>query len=249
MRVSAQAAITFLPVAVEPVNASLSTPERHSAAPVSPSPVTTWNTGCSGTTSAKVAASHWPTPGVSSLGLNTTALPAAEGVGDRAHRGEHRVVPRADDADDAEREVLARSPPDVGHHQARTSACWRSSTFSACLAAQAMWSSARAASRVASLCGLPVSWCTTSASWAIRRVITPFHAVEALGALVVRQGRPPGRRLARPGDRRLDLLGGVHRVGADDVAGARAERVEGLPRWLAAGSVGRGETSVVIVRS
>ena len=36
---------------------------------------------------------------------------------------------------------------------------------------------ARLASSVASLCGLPVSWCTTSASWAMRRVITPAHAV------------------------------------------------------------------------
>ena len=41
VRVSEQAAITRLPVSVEPVNAILSTPERHSAAPVSPSPVTT----------------------------------------------------------------------------------------------------------------------------------------------------------------------------------------------------------------
>jgi hypothetical protein len=67
----------FLPVAGEPVNASLSTPDRHSAAPVSPKPVTSWNTGCSGTASAKLSASHFPTPGVYSLGLNTTALPAA----------------------------------------------------------------------------------------------------------------------------------------------------------------------------
>src|SRR5690606_8267000 len=75
--VSAQAAITCFAVAVEPVNESLSTPERHSAAPVSPSPWTVWNTGCSGTTSANVSASHWPTAGVCSLGLWTTALPAA----------------------------------------------------------------------------------------------------------------------------------------------------------------------------
>ena len=47
----------------------------------------------------------------------------------------------------------------------------------ACFAAQAMWSMARPASSVASLCGFPVSWCTTSASWAMRRVITPAHAV------------------------------------------------------------------------
>src|SRR5690606_23413948 len=75
--VSAQAAITCFAVVVEPVNESLSTPDRHSAAPVSPVPCTTWKTGGPDTTSAKVSASHWPTAGVCSLGLWTTALPAA----------------------------------------------------------------------------------------------------------------------------------------------------------------------------
>ena len=74
--VSAQAAITFLPVAVEPVKATFCTPAEHSAAPVSPYPVTTWSTGRP-TDSRKVRASHSATPGVYSLGLNTTALPAA----------------------------------------------------------------------------------------------------------------------------------------------------------------------------
>ncbi len=76
VRVSAQAAITRLPVAVEPVKATLSTPAWHSAAPVSPRPVTTENTGRP-TASRKVRASHSPTPGVYSDGLKTTALPAA----------------------------------------------------------------------------------------------------------------------------------------------------------------------------
>ena len=75
--VSAQAAITFFAVAVEPVNAILPTPDRHSAAPTSPRPCTACSTGCSGTTSANVSTSHCPTAGVYSLGLNTTALPAA----------------------------------------------------------------------------------------------------------------------------------------------------------------------------
>ena len=69
--------MTFFAVAVDPVNASLSTPARHSAAPVSPSPVISWNTASSPTASAKLSTSHFPTPGVSSLGLNTTVLPAA----------------------------------------------------------------------------------------------------------------------------------------------------------------------------
>ena len=34
---------------------------------------------------------------------------------------------------------------------------------------------ASAASSIASPCGLPVSWCITSASWASRRVIAPFQ--------------------------------------------------------------------------
>ena len=77
-RFSAQAAMTRRPVVAEPVNATLSTPARVRAAPVSPRPVTTWSTsGRSGTAIAHACASHRPTPGVYSLGLKTTALPAA----------------------------------------------------------------------------------------------------------------------------------------------------------------------------
>src|SRR3954454_14976197 len=75
--VSAQAAITLRPVADEPVNASLSTPAVHRAAPVSPNPVTAWKVSAWGTASPNVFASQQPTPGVYSLGLKTTALPAA----------------------------------------------------------------------------------------------------------------------------------------------------------------------------
>ena len=77
VRFSAQAAITFLPVRPDPVKASLSIRARQSALPVSPRPVTTCRTSRPCTTSRKLSASHWPTPGVYSLGLNTTALPAA----------------------------------------------------------------------------------------------------------------------------------------------------------------------------
>src|ERR1700712_4210784 len=75
--VSAQAAMIFFAVAVEPVKAILSTPDRHSAAPVSPAPVTSCRTGCSGTIAAKLSTSQRPTAGVNPDGLNTTALPAA----------------------------------------------------------------------------------------------------------------------------------------------------------------------------
>ena len=77
VRFSAAAAITFRAVAVEPVNAILSTPLRASAAPVSPIPVTSCSTGCSGMTSFSELTSQPPTAGVSSLGLKITALPAA----------------------------------------------------------------------------------------------------------------------------------------------------------------------------
>src|SRR5690606_3927715 len=78
VRFSAQAAMTRLAVAVDPVKAIFFTRgSRARAAPVSPSPVTVWNTGCSGTASANSSASRTPTPGVNSLGLKTTALPAA----------------------------------------------------------------------------------------------------------------------------------------------------------------------------
>ena len=55
------------------------------------------------------------------------------------------------------------------------------------------------------------------------------------GALVERQRRPPGGGLAGARDRRLHVLRGVHRVGADHVAGARVERVEGRSGSLGAG--------------
>src|SRR5260370_23148324 len=77
VRFSAQAAMTFFAVAAEPVNAILLTALRARQAPVSPAPVTSCSTGCSGTTSANEPTSPAPTAGVSSLGLNTTAFPAA----------------------------------------------------------------------------------------------------------------------------------------------------------------------------
>src|SRR5215207_1092894 len=76
--VSAQADMTVRPVGAEPVNASLSTGTRHSAAPVAPKPVTTWKASAqSGTAARHEAASQAPIAGVCSEGLKTTALPAA----------------------------------------------------------------------------------------------------------------------------------------------------------------------------
>src|ERR1700730_17480598 len=77
VRFSAQAAMTFFAVAAEPVNAILLTALRARQAPASPAPATRFTTRCSGTTSANELTSQALTAGVSSLGLNTTAFPAA----------------------------------------------------------------------------------------------------------------------------------------------------------------------------
>ena len=75
--VFAHVAATTIAVFVEPVNANLSTCASHKARPVSPSPVTQSKIFENGATSANVRESQTPTPGVYSLGLNTTVFPAA----------------------------------------------------------------------------------------------------------------------------------------------------------------------------
>ncbi len=77
VKVSAQSAATFFAVVVEPVKANFFTPLRQSAAPVSPKPVTTWKYSELPATCSKRSARAIPTPGVYSLGLKTTVLPAA----------------------------------------------------------------------------------------------------------------------------------------------------------------------------
>src|SRR5699024_7667101 len=73
----AACAITFDAVPVDPVNATLSTPVAIRSAPTAPLPVTVCSTGCSGLARHHNRASSSATPGVNSLGLNTTALPVA----------------------------------------------------------------------------------------------------------------------------------------------------------------------------
>src|SRR3974390_2869523 len=77
VRFCAQAAITFRAVAADPVKAILSTPLSASASPVAPAPVMSCSTGGAGTISPNELTSQPPPAGVNSLGLNTTALPAA----------------------------------------------------------------------------------------------------------------------------------------------------------------------------
>ena len=211
--VSAQAAITFLPVAVEPVNATLSTPARHSAAPVSPKPVTTWKHRPVRPTSAKVRGQPLADAGGVLAGLEHHGVAGGQRVGDRAHRREDRVVPRADHADDAERLVL-HGRRLVGHQQpGRDPAPPEHLLGVPGRPGQVVDGEGgleqRVAVRLAGLAGA-----STSASWAIRRVITPFQAPSALGALVERQGRPPGGGLAGAGDGGAHVVLGVHRMGA-----------------------------------
>ena len=68
--------MTFLPVAVEPVNMTMSTAST-SAAPVAPSPVATWKTSSGSPHSRSASAISSDVSGVTSDGLRTTALPAA----------------------------------------------------------------------------------------------------------------------------------------------------------------------------
>ena len=75
--VVAHDAATNFAVRVDPVKANLSTPLSHKSFPVAPSPVIQVKISAKGATSAKVVARTVPTPGVYSLGLNTTVFPAA----------------------------------------------------------------------------------------------------------------------------------------------------------------------------
>ena len=74
---SAQVAATRFAVAVDPVNASLSTPLSQRNFPVSPKPVTQVKTPINPVASRNESAKNLPTAGVYSLGLKTTVFPAA----------------------------------------------------------------------------------------------------------------------------------------------------------------------------
>ncbi len=68
--------MTFLPVAIEPVNMIMST-WSTSAAPVAPRPVATWKTPSGRPHSLSISAISSEVSGVISEGFSTTALPAA----------------------------------------------------------------------------------------------------------------------------------------------------------------------------
>ena len=74
---AAHVAATIFAVRVEPVKANLSTPLSQRYLPVSPSPVTHVKMSANIDESINDCARNSPTPGVYSLGLNTTVFPAA----------------------------------------------------------------------------------------------------------------------------------------------------------------------------
>ena len=94
---------------------------------------------------------------------------------------------------------------------------------------------ASAASSIASPCGLPVSSCITAASCAMPAGHHALPRLEVLLPLVEREASPPRSLVAGPPDRIAHLVGGVDRMGADHVAGARVERLEGGGRGLGGG--------------
>ena len=108
VRFSAQVAITSLPVAVEPVKASLSIAARHRAAPVSPRPDDDLQQVALRHDLAQRVGEPDPDARGQLAGLEDHGVAGGQGVGDRAHGREDRVVPGADHADDPEREVLQR---------------------------------------------------------------------------------------------------------------------------------------------
>ena len=65
-----------LPVPTLPVNTNLSIGDRIRAAPVEPSPITTWNTSFGTPAAYSSEANSSATSGVNSEGFNTTAFPA-----------------------------------------------------------------------------------------------------------------------------------------------------------------------------
>ncbi len=76
VRLSAAFAITFLPVAVEPVNITKSA-SSTSAAPAGPRPVATLKTPSGSPAAASISAITSEVSGVTSDGFRITALPAA----------------------------------------------------------------------------------------------------------------------------------------------------------------------------
>jgi hypothetical protein len=107
--------MTFLPVAVEPVKASLSTPALHSAAPVAPRAGDDLEDVGHRQRLGRQLDDLDADQGRQLAGLEHDRVAGGQGVGDRAHGREDRVVPRADHADHAERMVGDRGA-EVGEH-------------------------------------------------------------------------------------------------------------------------------------
>src|SRR3954464_11522610 len=214
VRVPASARWISLPTAVEPVNATLSTSARTSAAPAAPSPVMTFTTPGGRSASWQISASSSAVSGVVSAGFRTGGLPGGRrrrlgrvqdgGVagGKRGRelprRHQQREVPRHDLADHAargerapgERVLQLVRPARVGEEVRR---------------GQRYIDVARLADRLAAVQGLH------DRQLARALLDQPRDAEDVLPALERRQRRPLRRRGARGGDRALDVAGARER--------------------------------------
>ena len=131
--VCAACAITFLPVATEPVNITKST-SSTSAAPVSPRPVATWKTP-SGQTALGQHLGHQQRGQRGDLrGLEDDGVARSERRDAVAERVVEREVPGPDHADDAERRVADRRACGRRRAARRTRSPRRRGSAGACLA-------------------------------------------------------------------------------------------------------------------
>ena len=121
--VSAQAAITFRAVAVEPVKATLSTPERHSAAPTSPSPCTAVKHRLLGHHLGEAVHQPLADGGRVLARLEHHGVAGGERVRGGADRREDRIVPRPDHADHTVRLVF-EVPGELGEDEPGPHPAW-----------------------------------------------------------------------------------------------------------------------------
>ena len=172
--------------------------------------------------SAASSASRSVVTGVVSLGLRTTVLPAAIAGRELPDRHHHRVVPRRDLADDADR--LAPDERGVARPCTRPRAL--PSSIRAAPAKKRIWStiggiSSRRSARAACRCsGSPAPPARRRAPRPRRRsAAAPAAARTAWCRASV------SNAVGRGGVGAVDVLGAGHRRGAEDLTGGRVDQV------------------------
>ena len=200
------------PTSVEPVKAILSTPAWATiAAPVSPSPVTILTTPGGRPVSMQISAKASAVSGVYSAGFSTTVLPAASAGAIFQASISKREVPRDDLTADADRlrsrkfALGQRRPAGVMVEVAGDERHVDVAQF---------------ADRLAVVERLQ------HREEALALLHMPRQRIEMLRALVAGKRRPPSLRLARRGDRRVDVGRGALADAGDALALGGVEHVE-----------------------